>query len=78
MDWDTVELINDKDADILELKEENERLQAQLDREIHINRKMKKALETYAGPEILYYYIATKEKFYELAQQTLKQIEEME
>lgn len=48
MDWDTVELINDKDADILELKEENERLKAQLDKEIHINRKMKRALEKYA------------------------------
>lgn len=30
------------------LKTENERLQAQLDREIHINRKMKSALEKYA------------------------------
>ena len=44
-------------------------LEKQLDREIHINRKMKKALEVYADPDVLYY---------KLAQQVLKEIENKE
>jgi hypothetical protein len=55
-----------------DLVEENQRLKAQLDREIHINRKMKNALEVYAN-------IGNwASDGYEFAQQTLKQIEEME
>lgn len=45
MDWDTVELLNDKEAEIEDLKEQNTRLQAQLNKEIQINRKMKSVLK---------------------------------
>lgn len=51
MDWDTVELLNDKEAEIEDLKEQNTRLQAQLNKEIQINRKMKSALEKYADED---------------------------
>lgn len=44
-------------------------LEKQLDREIKINRKMKKALEVYTDPDVLYY---------KLAQQVLKEIGEEE
>lgn len=44
-------------------------LEKQLDREIKINRKMKKALEVYADPDVLYY---------KLAQQVLKEINNKE
>lgn len=52
---------------IPELLAENQRLKAQLDREIHINRKMKKVLE-----------IEADDKNNILARDTLKEIEEME
>lgn len=42
------QVIDNQERVIKEQKEEIERLQAQLDREIHINRKMKSALEQYA------------------------------
>ena len=55
------------------------RLKAQLDREIHINRKMKKVLEKYVLPEN---YEGGMGRDYENmcdeCKQTLKQIEEME
>ena len=63
-------------------------LEKQLDREIHINRKMKKALEVYANSN--HWIVSTEfdgycvflykpnSNGYEIAQQTLKQIEEME
>ena len=63
---------------IPDLLAENQRLKAQLDREIHINRKMKKALELYAEPDCLYYIATRKEDFYKLAKKVLKEIEEME
>lgn len=44
-------------------------LEKQLDREIKINRKMKKALEVYTDPDVLYY---------KLAQQVLKEINNKE
>lgn len=57
---------------IPDLLAENQRLKAQLDREIHINRKMKNTLEVYAN-------IGNWASYgYELAQQALEQIEEME
>lgn len=45
------QVIDNQERVIKEQKEDIERLQAQLDREIHINRKMKKALEIYANTE---------------------------
>lgn len=54
MDWDTIELLNDKNAEIEGLKEHNTRLQAQLDREIKINRKMKRALKQIASENDCY------------------------
>ena len=44
-------------------------LEKQLDREIKINRKMKRALEVYTDPDVLYY---------KLAQQVLKEIDNKE
>lgn len=41
-----------------DLVEENQRLKAQLDREIHINRKMKRALEQIASENDCYLTIA--------------------
>ena len=69
------------------LKTENERLQAQLDREIHINRKMKSALEKYANSD--YWFVCCEfdgdcvflhpdYNGYELAQQVLKEIDNKE
>lgn len=58
MYWVTVELLNEKEAEIGDLKEQNARLQAQLDREIHINRKMKRALEQIASENDCYLTIA--------------------
>lgn len=43
-------------------------LEKQLDREIKINRKMKNALKVYADPDVLYY---------KLAQQVLKEVEDV-
>ena len=43
-------------------------LEKQLDREIKINRKMKKAMEVYTDPDVLYY---------KLAQQVLKEVEDV-
>ena len=54
---------------IPELLAENQRLKEQLDREIKINRKMKRALEVYTDPDVLYY---------KLAQQVLKEINNKE
>lgn len=54
------------------LEKENQRLKAQLDREIHINRKMKSALEKYADP------FNDMQPINELAQQVLKEIENKE
>lgn len=44
-------------------------LEKQLDREIKINRKMKRALEVYTDPDVLYY---------KLTQQVLKEIDNKE
>ena len=55
-----------------DLVEENQRLKEQLDREIHINRKMKRALEKYADP------FNDMEPINELAQQVLKEIDNKE
>ena len=71
---------------IHDLLAENKRLKAQLDREIHINRIMKKALEVYAdninwGVDLhsnKYKKWLKPEDGFKLAQQTLKEIEEME
>lgn len=64
---------------IPDLLAENQRLKAQLDREIHINRKMKNALEKYVLPEN---YDGGMGREYENmcyeCKQVLKQIEEME
>ena len=54
------------------LKEENQRLQAQLDKKIHINRKMKRALEKYADP------FNDMQPINELAKQVLKEIDNKE
>ena len=81
---------------IPDLLAENQRLKVQLDREIHINRIMKKALEKYAKIPNEPIYISTGKEIIkeerklipfkvensviisQLAQETLKQIEEME
>ena len=49
MNWDTVELLNDKNTEIEGLKEQNIHLQKQLDLERHYNRIMRSALEKYAN-----------------------------
>ena len=58
----------------LEIEQEKqiERLQAQLDKEIHINRKMKRALEKYADP------FNDMQPINELAKQVLKEINNKE
>jgi len=74
-----------------ELEEENQRLKEQLDREIKINRKMKKALKTYSYEEnwdCLYdNHVYGKDpdtnwnkegNGYDLAQEVLKEIENKE
>lgn len=70
---------------IPDLLAENQRLKAQLDREIHINRKMKKALEKYV--EVGYLEVLPRPKLVcdnpcidmgLFAREALKQIEEME
>lgn len=69
------------------LEAENQRLKAQLDREIKINRKMKRALEKYANSG--YWFVSTEfdgdcvflhpdYNGYELAQQVLKEIDNKE
>jgi hypothetical protein len=74
--------------DAKSLYAENQRLKEQLDREIHINRKMKRVLEVYATGkfdpnrfEEGDYAYATDIRALDngdLAKETLKQIEEME
>ena len=54
------------------LEAENKRLKEQLDREIKINRKMKRALEKYADP------FNDMQPINELAQQVLKEIDNKE
>ena len=61
---------------IPELLAENQRLKEQLDREIHINRIMLNAINFYANKN--FWYDRDDESGWEVAQQTLKQIEEME
>ena len=52
-DFTLQQVIDNQERVIKEQKEDIERLQAQLDREIHINRKMKEALKKYAECEPL-------------------------
>ena len=54
------------------LDAENQRLKLQLDREIHINRKMKSALKKYADP------FNDMQPINELAKQVLKEIDNKE
>ena len=73
------------------LKEENQRLKEQLNREIYINRKMKLTLGKYADLKNWNFYFTLKNimkkkfffeyddyKAYELAQQVLKEIDNKE
>lgn len=55
-----------------DLMAENQRLKAQLNREIHINRKMKSALKKYADP------FNDMQPINELAKQVLKEIDNKE
>ena len=55
-----------------DLVAENQRLKKQLDKEIHINRKMKRALEKYADP------FNDMQPVNELAKQVLKEIDNKE
>ncbi len=66
------QVIDNQERIIKEQKEDIERLQEQLDREIHINRKMKRALEKYADP------FNDMQPINELAQQVLKEIDNKE
>lgn len=66
------QVIDNQERVIKEQKEDIERLQAQLDREIHINRKMKRALEKYADP------FNDMQPINELAKQVLKEIDNKE
>lgn len=59
-----------------DLMAENQRLKAQLDKEIHINRIMLNTINFYANKN--FWYDRDDESGWEVAQQTLKQIEEME
>lgn len=59
-----------------DLMAENQRLKAQLNREIHINRIMLNTINFYANKN--FWYDRDDESGWEVAQQTLKQIEEME
>ena len=62
--------------DVFNILDQNTRLQAQLDREIHINRIMLNAINFYANKN--FWYDRDDESGWEVAQQTLKQIEVME
>ena len=62
--------------DVFNILDQNTRLQAQLDREIHINRIMLNAINFYANKN--FWYDRDDESGWEVAQQTLKQIEGME
>lgn len=81
------QVIDNQERVIKEQKEDIERLQAQLDREIKINRKMKSALEKYANSG--YWFVSTEfdgdcvflhpdSNGYEIAQQVLKEIDNKE
>lgn len=48
MDWDTIELLNDKNAEIDGLKKQNARLQYELDKYIKMASDYEKALKDYA------------------------------
>lgn len=70
------QVIDNQERVIKEQKEDIERLQAQLDKEIHINRIMLNTINFYANKN--FWYDRDDESGWEVAQQTLKQIEEME
>lgn len=80
------QVIDNQERVIKEQKEDIERLQEQLDREIHINRKMKRALEKYADNmnwcvdrySNKYKKWARCEDGFKLAKQVLKEIENKE
>lgn len=84
MDWDFIELINDKDAEILELKDQNKSLQSELDKQIKDNRKLVRALKEYADMSnwfvcyLRHHFIFKKDNYKanELAKETLKEIGE--
>ncbi len=76
MDWDVVELINDKDAEILDLKKQNESLQSELDKQIKDNRKLVRALKEYA--DVNFWYGRDDENGWEIAEETLNEIGEEE
>ena len=80
MVWQNIGNLIDSDK-YKKLKAENERLKAQLDKEIHINRKMKRALECYADHDNWYNSLEWNtydKQGWETAEETLKEIEEME
>lgn len=78
------QVIDNQERVIKEQKEEIERLQAQLDREIKINRRMKYILELYANSGYWFTYDDRENVFmyggdgYDLAQQILKEIDNKE
>lgn len=66
----------EQDYKIRILEAENQRLKLQLDREIHINRKMKRTLKEYA--DVNFWYDRDDENGWEVAQEVLKEIGEEE
>lgn len=83
MDWDTIELLNDKNAEIDGLKEQNAHLQSELDKYIKMVSDYEKALRDYADMSnwfvcyLRHHFIFQKDNYKanELAKETLKKWE---